>query len=90
MRSSKNTSVKKTNAKFTEESKRYWDQHPIGAEIIDAEARRALIDEMRRYDRIGRRFWKEWAGASVELERSPVGIGEFEAVNTVAATANRA
>ncbi len=46
--------------------------------IVDVEARRALVAEMRRYDRIGRGFWKQWAGASVELERSPVGIGEFE------------
>jgi len=59
-------------------------------EIVDTAARRALVDEMRRYDRIGRKFWKRWAGASVELERSPVGIGEFEIARAAAAAADTA
>lgn len=47
--------------------------------IVDAAARRAMIDEMRAYDRIGRDAWKQWAGASVELESSPVDRGGFDA-----------
>ena len=47
-------------------------------EIIDTDARRALVAEMRRYDTIGREYWKQWAGASAELEWSAMGIGEFE------------
>lgn len=47
-------------------------------EIIDSEARGAVVDAMRRYDRIGREAWKQWAGASVELERSPVDMGAID------------
>ncbi|MBW2388328.1 MAG: PaaX family transcriptional regulator [Deltaproteobacteria bacterium] len=47
-------------------------------EIVDVETRGAMIDEMRRYDRIGREAWKRWAGASVEPESSPIDIGAFE------------
>ena len=45
--------------------------HPI----VDVDARRALVDEMRRYDRIGRDCWKGWTGESVELENSPADVG---------------
>lgn len=47
--------------------------------IVDVAARRAMIDEMRAYDRLGRDAWKQWAGASVELESSPVDRGGFDA-----------
>jgi phenylacetic acid degradation operon negative regulatory protein len=47
-------------------------------EIVDVEARHAMIEEMRKYDRIGRKAWKQWAGASIEPERSPIDIGAFE------------
>jgi phenylacetic acid degradation operon negative regulatory protein len=43
----------------------------LPAPIVDTSKRRALVDAMRRYDRLGRRFWKSWAGESVALERSP-------------------
>jgi len=43
--------------------------------IVDTDARRALVDEMRRYDRIGRDCWRAWAGEAVELERSPANVG---------------
>ncbi len=43
--------------------------------IVDTTARRALVDAMRRYDRIGRDCWKAWAGESVLLEQSPAGAG---------------
>jgi phenylacetic acid degradation operon negative regulatory protein len=46
-------------------------------EIIDVNARRALIEEMRRYDELGRGCWKQWAGDSIEPERSPVDIGSL-------------
>ena len=49
----------------------------LPAEIIDVNARRALVEEMRRYDGIGRDYWKQWAGGTVEPERSPVDIGSF-------------
>jgi hypothetical protein len=32
---------------------------------------------MRRYDGIGRDYWKQWAGDSVEPERSPIDIGSL-------------
>ena len=43
----------------------------LPAPIVDTSKRRALVDAMRRYDRLGRRFWKSWAGESVALEQSP-------------------
>lgn len=46
--------------------------------IVDVAARRAMIEQMRAYDRIGRDAWKQWAGASVELESSPVDRGGFD------------
>ena len=49
--------------------------------IVDTDARRALVDEMRRYDRIGRNCWKAWAGESVELERSPADVGGLAAAS---------
>ncbi len=59
-------------------------------EILDTGARRALVEEMRSYDQIGRRAWKQWAGASVELERSPVGIGELETLGAATPVADPA
>ncbi len=59
-------------------------------EIVDTGARRALIDEMRRYDRTGREYWKQWAGASAEPERSPVGIGELEGARVATQAADPA
>ena len=47
-------------------------------EIVNAEARAAMINEMRRYDRLGREAWKEWAGTTVSLEHSPVDTGTME------------
>ncbi len=55
----------------------------LPAPIVDVDARRALVDAMRRYDRIGRRYWKAWAGEAVELEQSPAAIG---AIGGLAAT----
>lgn len=49
-------------------------------EIIDTAARSALVEAMRQYDRVGREAWKQWAGASVELERSPVDMGTLDSV----------
>ncbi len=49
--------------------------------IVDTRSRRALVDEMRRYDRIGRNCWKTWAGESVELERSPADVGGLAAAS---------
>jgi len=53
----------------------------LPAPIVDTDARRALVDEMRRYDRLGRRCWKAWAGESVELERSPSNVGGLAAAS---------
>jgi phenylacetic acid degradation operon negative regulatory protein len=47
-------------------------------EIVNVEARRKMIDAMRHYDRIGREAWRQWAGATIEPESSPIDIGEFE------------
>jgi len=52
--------------------------------IVDGDARRALVDEMRRYDRIGRSYWKAWAGASVVLENSPASVGDLAAARAPA------
>ena len=49
----------------------------LPAEIVDVEARSAMFDAMRRYDAIGRKHWKQWTGASIDLEQSPVDIGTF-------------
>ena len=51
----------------------------LPAPIIDVDARRALVDAMRRYDRVGRRYWKAWAGEAIELEQSPAAIGGLAA-----------
>lgn len=51
----------------------------LPAPIADVVARRALVQAMRRYDRIGRRYWKGWAGKAAELERSPAAIGGLAA-----------
>jgi phenylacetic acid degradation operon negative regulatory protein len=49
--------------------------------IVDARARRALVDAMRRYDRLGRKYWKAWTGESVALERSPAEAGGMAAAS---------
>ncbi len=49
--------------------------------ILDTEKRRALVAAMRRYDRIGRRFWKGWAGEAIELELSPGDVGGLAAAD---------
>lgn len=51
----------------------------LPAPIVDTAKRRALVAAMRRYDRIGRRFWKGWAGDSIELELSPGDVGGLAA-----------
>jgi phenylacetic acid degradation operon negative regulatory protein len=43
----------------------------LPAPIVDIEKRSAMVEAMRRYDRLGRRMWKGWAGDSIELEQSP-------------------
>jgi len=43
-----------------------------------------MVEEMRRYDRIGRDTWKAWAVASVELERSPADVGGLAAAHAPA------
>lgn len=48
-------------------------------QIVDVAARRALIEAMRRYDRLGRAAWKGWAGEAVELASSPIDSGGVEA-----------
>lgn len=57
--------------------------------IVAVDARRALVAAMRRYDRIGRRCWKAWAGESVELAQSPgdrYGLGVYAFGDTGRAT----
>ena len=49
--------------------------------IIDTRARRALVDAMRDYDRLGRECWKTWAGEAVVLERSPAEAGGLAAAS---------
>lgn len=49
--------------------------------IVDTRARRALIDAMRDYDRLGRDCWKTWAGGAVDLERSPAEAGGLAAAS---------
>ena len=59
----------------------------LPAPIVSVADRRALVDTMRRYDTLGRRFWKNWAGDSVELEQSPGDVrglaGEGDALPAV-------
>lgn len=43
----------------------------LPAPIVDTEKRRALLNTMRRYDRLGRSFWQKWAGDAIEFEQSP-------------------
>ena len=43
----------------------------LPAPIVDPGRRRALVDAMRRYDALGRSFWKSWAGEAVELAQTP-------------------
>ncbi len=49
--------------------------------IVDTCARRALVETMRHYDRLGRDCWKAWAGESVALERSPAEAGGMAAAS---------
>ncbi len=46
--------------------------------IVDVDARRALVEAMQRYDRIGRACWKGWAGESIGLALSPADAGGLE------------
>jgi phenylacetic acid degradation operon negative regulatory protein len=50
----------------------------LPAEIVDVQARAAMFDAMRNYDRLGRDHWRGWAGESIELERSPIDVRHFE------------
>ena len=43
----------------------------LPAPIVATQKRSELVEAMRRYDRLGRRIWKGWAGDSIELEQSP-------------------
>ena len=43
----------------------------LPAPIVDTDKRHALVEAMRRYDVVGRHYWKGWAGEAVELEQSP-------------------
>jgi phenylacetic acid degradation operon negative regulatory protein len=52
--------------------------------IVDTDARRALVEEMKRYDRVGRDCWKDWAGESIGLERSPADVGGLAVAATPA------
>jgi len=55
--------------------------------IISMKPRRALLETMKRYDRLGRRFWKAWAGESVTLEQSPGDVrGLTESGRSIAST----
>jgi phenylacetic acid degradation operon negative regulatory protein len=55
--------------------------------IISTKPRRALVETMKRYDRLGRRFWKAWAGESVTLEQSPGDVrGLTESGRSIAST----
>ena len=47
----------------------------LPAPVVDVSARRALVEAMRQYDRLGRDYWKSWAGESADLERSPAEAG---------------
>ena len=49
--------------------------------IVDTRARRALVDTMCDYDRLGRDCWKTWAGGAVDLERSPAEAGGLAAAS---------
>jgi phenylacetic acid degradation operon negative regulatory protein len=49
--------------------------------IVDTNARRALVEAMRDYDRLGRNCWKAWAGGAVGLERSPAEAGGLAAAS---------
>lgn len=46
----------------------------LPAELAPAGERRALIDAMVRYDRLGRRCWAHWLGGGVEPEQLPAGV----------------
>ena len=52
--------------------------------IVDRGARRAFVETMRRYDRLGRDCWKGWSGESVVLERSPAEAGGLAAASVSA------
>lgn len=54
----------------------------LPAEFVDVKARSAMFEAMRRYDVIGRNYWKRWTGASIELKQSPIDIGNFESAPT--------
>lgn len=43
----------------------------LPAPIVDPQKRSRLVETMRRYDVLGRQYWKSWAGETVELEETP-------------------
>lgn len=43
----------------------------LPAPIVDTAKRSHLVETMRRYDRLGRHYWRRWAGEAVELEKTP-------------------
>ncbi|MDP6978116.1 MAG: PaaX family transcriptional regulator [Myxococcota bacterium] len=47
--------------------------------IVDCDARHQMIEAMRRYDGLGRRAWRDWAGESVELLASPIDASGLDA-----------
>jgi len=49
--------------------------------IVDTCKRRALVDSMRRYDALGRHYWKDWAGETVELDQSPGDVSGLAAAH---------
>jgi phenylacetic acid degradation operon negative regulatory protein len=55
----------------------------LPAPIVDTGKRHALVESMRRYDVLGRHYWKGWAGEVVELEQTP-GDGSGLAVVSLA------
>ncbi|MEN8183506.1 MAG: PaaX family transcriptional regulator [Myxococcota bacterium] len=62
----------------------------LPAPIVAAEKRGALVEAMRRYDRLGRRMWRGWAGDSIELEQSPGDTSGLAAAGATPAAAQPA
>jgi len=62
----------------------------LPAPIVSQKKRRALVAAMRRYDRLGRRCWKGWAGESVALEQSAGEVCGLGAAGDALAQARKA
>ncbi len=59
--------------------------------ILDARERRALVDAMRSYDRLGRRMWSGWLlGEATEPETCPAGVQGLAAAGSVLRSAGGA